>query len=270
MSWPENKASRGASGFFERLFRVLFWMVVLFIGWNLWVVLEGGLRSIRSALQDPGLRFSIRLSLSTATVSTAVCMLLAIPCAYTLAIRPSRFTRIGEAIVGLPLSLPYLVLGLCLLTAFSSPLGKFLKGMGIRVVFHPLGIVLAHILVNLPFVVKLTTEAFRRQDPDLRLTAETQGASRLQSFWYISLPLSRAELCNAMVLAWSRGLGEFGATLMLVGVTRMKTETLPGNIYLNISTGENGAALAAALILLMLSLLAQILGWMISRRSDEL
>ncbi len=54
-------------------------------------------------------------------------------------------------------------------------------------------------------------------------------------------------------MTWSRGLGEFGATLMLVGVTRMKTETLPGSIYLNVATGDNGVAMASALILLLIS-----------------
>ena len=61
-----------------------------------------------------------------------------------------------------------------------------------------------------------------------------------------------------MVLAWSRAIGEFGATLMLVGVTRMKTETLPAAIYLGISTGDNGLAMAIASILLLISCLSLI------------
>ena len=56
-----------------------------------------------------------------------------------------------------------------------------------------------------------------------------------------------------MILVWARALGEFGATLMLVGVTRMKTETLPGSIYLNVSTNDLNAALASAFILLLLT-----------------
>lgn len=264
MNWQHKNRPQG----FERFFQAILCLVVLFIGWNLWVVVEGGVRALPQALASPNLRFSIRLSLWTSTLSTLICMLLAIPCAYVLVMRENRLTRICEAFLGLPLSLPFLVLGLCLLTAFSSPFGKLLKAVGLRVVFHPRGIVLAHILVNLPFVIRLLTEAFRRLDPEYGLIAQTLGATRLQALWYITLPLCKADCITALLLAWSRGLGEFGATLMLVGVTRMKTETLPGNIYLNISTGENDAALAAAFILLLFSLLAQIVGWLVTRRND--
>ena len=265
MNWYSSKKRPRP---FELLFEAVFLLVVLFVGWSLWVVVKGGILSLGEALTSKDLRFSIGLSFRTTTISTLLCLVLAIPCAYTMAIRPNRLTKLGEALLVLPLTLPYLVLGLCLLTAFSSPFGKQLKELGFRVVFHPRGIVLAHVLVNLPFVVKLTAESFRRLDPELCLTAETLGATRLQAFWYITLPLCKVDCITALLLAWSRGLGEFGATLMLVGVTRMKTETLPGNIYLNISTGDNDAALAAALILLLLSLLAQAVGWIVTRRRD--
>lgn len=74
----------------------------------------------------------------------------------------------------------------------------------------------------------------------------------------------------AYLLAWSRGMGEFGATLMLVGVTRLKTETLPASIYLNISTGDNGMALAAALLLLLLSLAVQGVSRLAGRKGRDL
>lgn len=270
MSWQHKKQSHQRLQPFEILFEAIFFLVVVFIGWNLWVVVKGGACYLKQALLSPELRFSIGLSLWTSTISTLICMILAIPCAYVIVMRESKWTKIGEAVLGLPLSLPYLVLGLCLLTAFSTPFGKLLKELGLRVVFHPRGIILAHILVNLPFVIRLITEAFRRLDPELALTAQTLGASRFQAMWYITLPLCKVDCITALILAWSRGMGEFGATLMLVGVTRMKTETLPGNIYLNISTGDNNAALAAALILLLLSLFAQFIGWLVTRRRDYL
>lgn len=270
MNWQHKKRPHKQLQPFELLFEAIFLLVVVFVGWNLWVVVEGGARYLSKALASPELRFSIGMSLWTSTISTLICMLLAIPCAYVIVMRESKLTKLGEAILGLPLSLPYLVLGLCLLTAFSTPFGKMLKEMGLRVVFHPRGIILAHVLINLPFVIRLITDAFRRLDPELALTAQTLGATPFQAMWYITLPLCKADCITALILAWSRGLGEFGATLMLVGVTRMKTETLPGNIYLNISTGDNDAALAAALILLILSLVAQFIGWIVTRRRDYL
>lgn len=265
MSWRSSKRRKAP---FELLFACVFLLVVLFVGWNLWVVVEGGTRALTEALASKELRFAIKMSLCTTTISTAFCMALALPCAYTVVSRNTPLTRIGEAVLALPLSLPYLVLGICLLTAFSTPFGKALKEIGFRVVFHPRGIVMAQVLVNLPFAVQLVTEALRRLDPELGQTAQTFGASRAQVLRYITLPLCRADFVTAAILSWSRGLGEFGATLMLVGVTRMKTETLPGNIYLNVCTGEYDAALAAALVLLILSFLAQLTGRIVTKRRD--
>lgn len=253
MSW------RGRSRLkpFEWGFLILLVLVLLYVAANLWAVVAGGLPNLGRALADGEIRFAIRLSLWTTTLSTALCMLISIPCAYLLACTPLPGKRWAEALLELPLSLPYLVLGLCLLTLFSSPVGKQLKALGLRLVFDPKGIVAVHLLINLPFVIHLATQAFRQIDPELPLTAQTLGATRFQAFRYVTLPMCRPALLSAVLLAWSRGVGEFGATLMLVGVTRLKTETLPASIYLNISTGDNGMALAAALLLLLLSLAVQ-------------
>lgn len=256
MNWPRRKARRPQP--FEYFFGTILLLVSLFIAWNLWAVLAGGLPHLWRAFASEEIRFAIRLSLWTATLSSVLCMVLAVPCAYCITAGPFPGRQVARTLLELPLSLPYLVLGLCLLTVFSSPLGKALKAAGLRVVFDPKGIVCAHLFVNLPFVFHLVADAFRRLDPELALTAQTLGATRLQAFYYITLPLCRPALLSAFVLAWSRGIGEFGATLMLVGVTRMKTETLPGSIYLNISTGDYALALAAAALLLLFSLLVQL------------
>ena len=87
----------------------------------------------------------------------------------------------------------------------------------------------------------------------MEFVAKTLGATPGDVFRTIILPQCRNALISTFVLTWARGMGEFGATLMLVGVTRMKTETLPGSIYLSISTGNNETAMATAMIMLLLS-----------------
>ena len=136
---------------------------------------------------------------------------------------------------------------------FSSDVGKALKNLGFKVVFDRKGIIIAQLTVNLPFAVRLMKNAMSQIDNRLEFIAGTLGASRWERFYTILLPLCVPSIVTMIVLVWSRALGEFGATLMLVGVTRMKTETLPASIYLNISTGENGMAMACAIILLMIS-----------------
>lgn len=163
------------------------------------------------------------------------------------------------------MTLPYIVIGLSLLILFSSPTGKLLKEVGFPVVFHQNGIVLAQLVVNLPFAIRLTVTAFQGVDPKLETVAGLLGASRFASFRTILLPLCKNTLISSLILVWSRALGEFGATLMLVGVTRRKTETLPGNIYLNVSTNQIDGALASAFILLLLAAISLFLSRCVTR-----
>ncbi|MEF9976329.1 MAG: ABC transporter permease subunit [Oscillospiraceae bacterium] len=245
-------------------------LVTLFIGFSIFTVVSGGLPYLRQAFCSRELQFSLKLSVYTAGMSTLWCLVLAIPCAYALTYMQLPFKKAIQTLIELPLSLPNLVLGLCLLMMFSSDLGKALRGVGFGVVFERKGIILAQMLVNLPFVIRLVRTAFLGVDRRLCLIAGTLGASKWRQFCTITLPLAKHGLFSAAVLAWARALGEFGATLMLVGVTRMKTETLPAGIYLHISTGENGMAMASAVILLFLSAISiAITGWINSCRQTE-
>jgi molybdate transport system permease protein len=170
----------------------------------------------------------------------------------------------------LPLSLPYLVLGLCLLIVFSSDFGKILRELGFRVVFDKNGIIMAQVIVNLPFAVRFMRTAMAEVDIRLEFIAGTLGASRWTRFYTILLPQCRQSLIAMAVLVWSRALGEFGATLMLVGVTRMKTETLPASIYLNISTGDNGMAMASAILILLISAVSLTVTTLLGRKNKSL
>lgn len=241
-------------------------LVALFFAAAISSVLIGGIPFLSDALHFPEIQHAIRLSLLTSLVSTSICMLLALPCAYALARLNLPGRRFLQILIELPLSLPYLVLGLCLLIVFSSPAGKALRAAGFPVVFHQNGIILAQLFVNLPFAIRLLRTEIDSFDPRLEFVAGTLGASQWMRFCTILLPQCRAALVTSAILTWSRAMGEFGATLMLVGVTRMKTETLPGSIYLSISTGENGMAMAAAIIMLVISSMALAASSLISAR----
>lgn len=173
--------------------------------------------------------------------------------------------RLAGVLMELTLSLPYILLGFALLLIFSSPLGKALKDIGFAVVFQPAGIVFAQLIVNLPFAIRMVRTAFESIDPRLEFVAQTLGASSWLTFRKILLPLTRNSLISTAVLTWARGVGEFGATLMLVGVTRMKTETLPGSIYLSISTGNTEVAMATAMIMLIVSAATLVIANLLSK-----
>ncbi|KPU42914.1 sulfate transport system permease protein CysW [Oxobacter pfennigii] len=227
--------------------------IAFFIISALLTIVLGGAPYLKKALLSDEIRHAILLSIYTASVSTVICVILAVPAAYALTRTSLPFKKTLQIIIELPLSLPYLVLGLCLLIVFSSDFGRALKDLGLKVVFDKNGIIMAQIFVNLPFAVHLMRAAIDLVDARLEFIAGSLGASRLERFTTITLPLCLSSVLMMVILVWSRALGEFGATLMLVGVTRMKTETLPASIYLNISTGDNGMAMAAAIIILIIA-----------------
>ncbi len=261
-SWHSNR--RGRPDLFSSITIMIALLVIFFIGSAITAVIAGGIPCFAQTIQSPEILFAFRLSFMTASISTVIVMALSLPAAYALTRTNMPFKRLSGLILELTLSLPYILLGLSLLIIFSSPVGKWLKGRGLKVVFSPAGIVMAHILVNLPYAIRLIRTAFEGSDRRLEFIAQTLGASPFKCFLTILLPLCRGSLISTFILTWSRALGEFGATLMLVGVTRFKTETLPGSIYLSISTGNNPTAMATAMLMLLISgctlFLAQLLG----------
>ena len=227
--------------------------VLLFVGSAIIAIVAGGITHFGEAITSAEVLFSLRMSMVTSTISTALCLLLALPTAYALSRTSMPFKRVAEVLMELTLSLPYILLGFALLLIFSSPFGKALKDAGIAFVFQPAGIVMAQLIVNLPFAIRMVRTALADVNPRMEFVAKTLGATPGDVFRTIALPLCRNSIISTLVLTWARGMGEFGATLMLVGVTRMKTETLPGSIYLSISTGNNETAMATAMIMLLLS-----------------
>ena len=228
-------------------------MALLFIGSAIVAIVVGGIAHFGEAATSEEVLFSLRMSVVTSTVSTVLCLVLALPTAYALSHVNMPFKRVAEVLMELTLSLPYILLGFALLLIFSSPFGKVLRELGFAVVFEPVGIVFAQLIVNLPFAIRMVRTAFANVNPRMEFVAKTLGAMPFDVFRTIIVPQCRNSIISTFVLTWARGMGEFGATLMLVGVTRMKTETLPGSIYLSISTGNNDIAMATAMIMLLLS-----------------
>jgi molybdate transport system permease protein len=241
---------------FEILNMLISILVIAFIASTILAIILKGIPSIGEAIRSDEVRFAIRLSLFTASISTLLCIFLAIPTAYTLVRTSMPFKRFAQIILELPLSMPYLVLGLGLLIIFSTDAGKALRDMGFKVVFDKNGIIIAQTVVNLPYAIRLIKIAFLEIDERLEYIAGILGATKWKRFLSIVLPLSKNAMISAFILVWSRGLGEFGATLMLVGATRMKTETLPTSIYLNMATGDLSAAMASAMIILLISFIS--------------
>ena len=201
--------------------------------------------------------FAIRLSLITATISSIMCMVVAIPSGYALARLDFPGRTFADTVVNLPLALPPLVAGVGLLLFFGqTPIGNALESVGFKFVFTPAGVVMAQFLINVPFAIRIMRSTFDGINPRYEHVAKTLGYTHSGAFWKVSLPMAKNGLLASTAITWAKGMGEFGAVLMLAGATRMKTETLPIAVFLNMSSGDLQLAIAAAIILIGVSFFA--------------
>ncbi|MCK9581642.1 MAG: ABC transporter permease [Methanoregula sp.] len=212
--------------------------------------------SLAGSLANHEIQFAVMLSLVTSVLSTLICIAIAIPVAYALARYEFFGKRVTTLALTLPLTLPPLVAGIALLLFFgTTPWGKALEAAGFAVIFTPLGIIVAEVFVNIPYMIRILRSAFSTINPRYEHVAKTLGCTDTGAFCKVTLPMARHGLLAGAVITWSKAMGEFGAVLMVAGATTMKTETLPIALYLNISTGDLDLAVAAATILILISLI---------------
>lgn len=221
------------------------------------VVTKPSPEAIISSLMTGEIQFAIYLSLVTSLLSTLLCIVTAVPAAYALA----RYEFFGKTtvnmILDMPLALPPLVAGVGLLLLFgTTEFGKTLADIGLVFVFTPLGIIVAQYFVNLPFMIRIMRSTFHSISPRYEYVAKTLGCSDFQAVWRVTLPMAGDGLLAGSVITWAKGIGEFGAALMVAGATRMVTETLPISLFLNMSCGKLELAISAATILIVISVVS--------------
>ncbi|MBN2238916.1 MAG: molybdate ABC transporter permease subunit [Dehalococcoidales bacterium] len=230
-----------------------FFIVALLIG----VVTHTTPQAMIESLGTQEIQFAIKLSLLTSLISTILCIIVAVPAAYALARYNFWGRNILNTILDMPLALPPLVAGVGLLILFgTTSFGENLAKVGIEFVFTPQGIVIAQFFVNMPFMFRILRSTFQGINPRYEYVAQTLGSTETGAFWRVTLPMAKNGLVAGSIITWCRGIGEFGAALMVAGATRLKTETLPISLYLNMSCGELPMAIASATILIGISLIS--------------
>lgn len=185
------------------------------------------------------------LSLKISSISTVVVFILGLVVSRYLSRRNFLGKGVIESVLLLPLVLPPTVVGFGLLLLFgkNGPIGGLLqKWFDIQIVFTWVGAVIAAIVVSFPLMYQSASAAFQNYDRNLENAAYTMGASRWKVFWTISFPLAWPGLLSGLVLSFARGLGEFGATLMIAGYIPNKTDTIPMAIYFAVESGQTEIA----------------------------
>ena len=208
----------------------------------------------KQVLFDHELHFALMLSLGTSLFSLVVALLIALPAAWVMSQIRLPLQKLIDTVLDLPMVLPPLVTGLSLLLLFGSQgwLSSLIPEIS-RWIFSPIGIVVAQSYIATSIMLRNARGVFSHFDDGYRLAAYNLGLTPWQSLLKVELPMCWKPLLCGAILAWARAIGEFGATLMLAGATRFKTETLPVAVYLNISSGDFEIAIGAALWLLMIS-----------------
>ena len=185
------------------------------------------------------------VTLRVAAGATALVALPALACGYLLARKHFFGRSVVETLVALPLVLPPTAIGYVLLELFArtGPLGSETLGFDPGVLFSARGALLAAAVVAVPLATRTARVAFEGVDPRLGLMGQSLGLTRGQVFRTLTLPLARRGLLAALVLAFSRALGEFGATVIVAGNIPGRTQTLALAIFSEIQLGDTRAAL---------------------------
>ncbi len=215
---------------------------------------------------------AFRLSFQSAFLAALINSVFGVLVAWVL----ERYTfpgrRFVDALVDLPFALPTAVAGIALASVYSGNgwIGSWLEPMGIKVAYEPLGVVVALTFIGLPFVVRTVQPVLADLDPEVEEAAASLGAGRASTFVRVILPELLPAMATGFVLAFARGLGEYGSVIFISGNMPMKSEITPLLIMIQLEQYDYAGATAIAAVFLTASfsllLLVNLLTWRRARR----
>ena len=209
------------------------------------------------------------VTLKLASITTVILILVGTPIAWWLSQTRFKFKAVIEAIIALPLILPPTVLGFYLLMTLGTngPIGNFLESLGgSSIAFTFTGLVVGSVIYSLPFVVQPLQNSFGSIGKQPMEVAATLGASKLDRFFTVAVPLARSGFITASVLGFAHTVGEFGVVLMIGGNIPGETGVLSIAIYDHVEAMEYGQAHVLAGGLLVLSFVMLLVVYIFNRR----
>jgi len=216
---------------------------------------RGGLPAFWRALTTEDAIFALRFSLLIAFATAIVNGVLGTFAAYVL----SKFRFPGReamgVVVNLPVAIPTVVVGTSLLLLWGpiGLLGRWLDPLGIQPMFTPAAVLLAHLFVTFPYMLGAVKPLLDELETTYEEAAYTIGATRVETFRFVTLPALRGGLFSGALLTFAHSLGEFGATVMVSGNLRLRTQTAPLYIFAQFEAGNLADANAVAAVLAILS-----------------
>jgi molybdate transport system permease protein len=215
---------------------------------------EFPLGDVPDLLRDPFVQDALEVTARTNAIANALIIGLGTPTAYLIAMRRFPGRALVITLIELPLVLPPAVAGIALLSAFGvgGLFGPALQDAGIVLPFSQWAVVFAVTFVASPFYLRQAITSFESVDPALTAASRTLGAGPARTLLRVSLPLAAGGLLAGWVLAFARGVGEFGATIIFAGSVRGETQTLTLGIY-EVLDSDFDQAVAIGILLVVLS-----------------
>jgi molybdate transport system permease protein len=217
---------------------------------------RAGTDGMLSLIAQPSALSALRLSLLTSTLSVLIAIVTGTPLAFVLARRKFAGKAFLELVIDLPVVLPPSVAGIALLIAFgrTGVFGSWLSSFGLSLPFTTTAVVLAQTFVSAPLFVRAARIGFAQIEHQIVEAAYVEGSNEWQLFRFVMFPLAGRAVLSGAILAWTRAIGEFGATILFAGNLEGVTQTMPLAIYLGLERSL-GIALALSTVLVFVSFL---------------
>ncbi len=237
------------------LLTILFPLLLLPLAAIFVFAVRGGLGDFWAALRSPDAQFALRFSLLIAAATSLINAVLGTFGAYVLSKYQFRGRDALNVLVNLPVAIPTVVVGTSLLLLWGpiGLLGQYLDPVGIQPMFSAAGVLLAHLFVTFPYMIGAVKPVLDELETTFEEAAYTIGASRWETFRYIILPALRGGLFSGTLLTFAHSLGEFGATVIVSGNLRLRTQTAPLYIFAQFEAGNIETAAAVSAVLAVLS-----------------
>lgn len=219
--------------------------------------LELGFDGFWAAVTEPRVLAALRLSFGAALIAAMINAIFGLLIAWVLVRYDFPGRRIFDAIIDLPFALPTAVAGIAL-TALYAPngwVGAPLKVLGIQAAFNPIGVIIALTFIGLPFVVRTVQPVLQDIDIETEEAAASLGATRLQNFLRVILPMVMPALLTGFALAFARAVGEYGSVIFIAGNMPLVSEIAPLLIIIKLEQYDYAGAAAIGVTMLLASFL---------------
>jgi len=271
-----EKAARG-EGLFKALcasflFAYLGFVLSVFLAVSLWLARTDPMTKkpyFYGLVANPDvaseLLFSVKLSLITSSITAILAIIVAIPAAYALSRYKFRGMTVIDTILDLPIVVPPLIAGICLLLLFSTLENRLLNSPlkvlypVVKVVYTRKAIVVAQFFIASAFSIRALKAIYDQVNPRFEAVARTLGCTKFQAFYKVTLPLAKNGIIAGLIMTWARAMGEFAPIMVFAGATPFKTEVMPIAAFLNLSAGNIEISLAIVVAMVAVATLTLII-----------